>query len=395
MSDAPRPAVILVVEDDPRVRAVLAQVLGSLPGCRVETADDGPAGLAAAQAHAPDLILSDYAMPGMDGFALCRAVRAEPSLARAVFVILSAYGDTALKVQGLDLGVDDYLTKPVEAAELLAKVKAMLRLKELQDRLHADNLALGALRDAQARSFDQLLALLLHLLDLGLPGARERGARLAEAALRLAVRFEVPPEFERDLDLACRLHELGLAVNPELRTVPPEGTGIRDWRYALVTRSLLDDVDALRPVAEIVAAEHENWDGSGMPSRLQLGQIPLRSRFLRTLADFYALYDAGRGADGALAELERRSGTWYDPAVVAQWTELVRHAPGLAQAPARRRVPIAELEPGMVLAEDLTTNTGILLLKAGTRLAGSSIAIIRKRHLADPIVAGAWVDSAA
>lgn len=392
MSTAGTP-VILLVEDDARIRNLLLLILDQMGSFRVETAPNGVQGLAAARALRPDLVLSDYSMPEMDGFALCREVRADPALEGCLFVIITGFHDPELKVQGLNLGVDDYLTKPVDAAELIAKVRAMMRLKALGDRLRAEKAELEALRAAQGRSFDQLLTLLLRLIEQAHPGAEQRGERLAEAALQLAARFEVPAELHRDLALAARLHELGEVVTPELRTPAGTPAGTRDWRYVLATQAMLRDVDQLGGVAEIVSAMYENWDGSGMPDRRQLGQIPLRSRFLRTLGDFFALLDAGRSTEAALGELERHAGTWYDPAVVAQWRTLLGEAPGMAAPQTRRRVPISDLASGMVLADDLVTGTGIKLLSAGTRLADATLDIIQRRHQSDPIVTGAWIEA--
>jgi response regulator RpfG family c-di-GMP phosphodiesterase len=318
-----------------------------------------------------------------------------------MFVVLTAHADTALKVAGLNLGVDDYLTKPLEASELIAKVRATLRIKALHDQIRADRATLATLHAELAGSFDHLLALLVHLLDLRVSGAELRGQRLAVAAVRLATRFEMPEEYRRDLELGAMLHEIGRIADtaPEdsaaERGLEPEVSG-GDWRYTVTSAAILSRIERLRAVADLVGCISENWDGTGFPGHMRQGQIPLRSRILRVLADFFA--DIDRASPGvtpqqSAAHLARRSGTWYDPMVVSQLEALVQESPDLEWRASRRRIPLDELESGMRLADDLLTSSGTKLLSAGAMLTGSSLEAIRRRHLSDPVVYGVLVDS--
>lgn len=256
---------------------------------------------------------------------------------------------------------------------------------------------LQRLRQAVVRSADQLVALLVRLIDLGRPGASDRGTRLATTAHELARRFEVPAKFLPDLELAARLHEIGLVVDRPGR--PGLGAADADaWRYTVVSRAVLAEHDALREVADLVEAMRENWDGSGFPGRLQRGQIPFRSRILHVLFDFYALVDRaaadGRpiSAEAAARELSAHAGTWYDPVIVTQLEATVSGSPGLGATATRMVLPVSELHAGMVLAEDLCTSSGIKLLARGTPLTRGTLDIILLRHQSDPIIAGAWVE---
>jgi len=121
-------AVILVVEDDDAIRNNIVRLLG-LEGFDALGASDGQAGLAQAQTRAPDLIISDVNMPGMDGFALLAAVRADTALATTPFVLLTALDDRASMRRGMTTGADDYLSKPFTRSELLDAVDAQIRKK--------------------------------------------------------------------------------------------------------------------------------------------------------------------------------------------------------------------------------------------------------------------------
>jgi two-component system, OmpR family, response regulator MprA len=115
---------VLVVDDDPPIRRMLERTLAA-EGYAVETAADGGSALAAVERSAPDLIVLDVAMPGLDGLAVCRRLR-QTGLALPV-LLLTARDAVPDRVAGLDAGADDYLVKPFAAEELLARVRALLR----------------------------------------------------------------------------------------------------------------------------------------------------------------------------------------------------------------------------------------------------------------------------
>jgi two-component system, OmpR family, response regulator MprA len=121
---APRDRV-LVVDDDERVAASVRRSL-EYAGFDVTVAHDGPRALAAAHRDAPALVVLDVMIPGIDGFGVCRALRADPSIDPMV-LMLTARDATGDRVTGLDAGADDYLVKPFDHDELLARVRALLR----------------------------------------------------------------------------------------------------------------------------------------------------------------------------------------------------------------------------------------------------------------------------
>jgi DNA-binding response OmpR family regulator len=126
------PEKILVVEDEPTLQETLAYNL-TRQGYSVETASDGLAALAAARRLEPNLILLDIMLPGLDGFEVCRILRQEMSVP---ILMLTARDEEIDRVIGLEMGADDYLTKPFSMRELLARVKALLRRVRL-DRAEA------------------------------------------------------------------------------------------------------------------------------------------------------------------------------------------------------------------------------------------------------------------
>jgi phosphoserine phosphatase RsbU/P len=130
----PPPATILVVDDSPVNLQVLVRTLhGS--GHRILAARDGHAALEIARRARPDLMLLDVMMPGLDGFEVCRAVKAQPETADTLVIFLSALGEVSDKVSGLELGAIDYITKPIQAEEVLARVANHLMRQHLEREL--------------------------------------------------------------------------------------------------------------------------------------------------------------------------------------------------------------------------------------------------------------------
>lgn len=125
---------VLIIEDDPLFRLVLTKALKN-QGYDVTVATNGEEGLEQAASLRPGLILCDWMMPRMDGLEVCRRIKANPDLATTFFVLLTAREGVEDRVQGLDNGADDFLSKPIEVNELRAKVRAGLRLHQLSQDL--------------------------------------------------------------------------------------------------------------------------------------------------------------------------------------------------------------------------------------------------------------------
>src|SRR3989454_1712665 len=117
---------VLVVEDEPDIRALIVHHL-TQDGFRCRTAADGTEALTRLRAAAPDLIVLDLMLPGIDGLEVTRRVRAEPAWAAVPIIMLTAKADEVDRVVGLEMGADDYVVKPFSPKELIARIRAVLR----------------------------------------------------------------------------------------------------------------------------------------------------------------------------------------------------------------------------------------------------------------------------
>jgi adenylate cyclase len=130
------PAKILVVDDTPKNVKLLADLL-TVKGYGVVTAASGREALAQVEAERPDLVLLDVVMPEMSGYEVCRKIRGNPATEILPIVMVTALDPGEERIKGLDAGADDFLTKPINQAELFARVKSLLRIKELYDTVQA------------------------------------------------------------------------------------------------------------------------------------------------------------------------------------------------------------------------------------------------------------------
>ena len=138
------PARILVVDDTPHNVKLLADILG-MKGYAVATATNGEEALAKVAAEMPDLILLDIMMPGLSGYDVCNRLRADPATSLLPIVLCTSLDPGQERVKGIEAGADDFLTKPINQAELFARVKSLLRIKTLQDEVKAQTARLAEL----------------------------------------------------------------------------------------------------------------------------------------------------------------------------------------------------------------------------------------------------------
>jgi len=152
------PARVLVVDDTASNVKLLADVLGAR-GYEVLTAAAGPEALGVMERQPPDIVLLDVMMPGMSGYDVCRKIRENPATAMLPVVLVTALDPGQERVKGFEAGADDFLTKPIHQAELLARVRSLLRIKALHDELTTLNRSLEQRVDEQDTQLERLARL--------------------------------------------------------------------------------------------------------------------------------------------------------------------------------------------------------------------------------------------
>ena len=196
---------LLMIEDDARLAAMVSEYL-TQSGFAVMHMADGASGLAAVQDRPVDLVILDLMLPDMDGLEVCRRIRAMPGdAARVPVLMLTAKGDPMDRIIGLELGADDYLPKPFEPRELLARIRAVLRRREPGAEAAHKLMRFGALeidRDARTVSVaGQPAELTSYQFDLLVTLAERAGRVLTREQIMEAVRGRELEAFDRSIDV--------------------------------------------------------------------------------------------------------------------------------------------------------------------------------------------------
>jgi DNA-binding response OmpR family regulator/anti-sigma regulatory factor (Ser/Thr protein kinase) len=252
---------ILVVDDNARNLAILKKILGN--AYRVSTAGDGEEALRTALRFVPDLVLLDISMPKMDGYEVCRRIRATLSLAHTKIIMVSAKIMVAERLAGYEAGADDYVVKPFDEEELLAKVRVYMRLKKVEevDRLRSDLLML---LNQEARI---PMAAILSPIEtaLGEPTLSSDGKRLLELAREGAHQLN---EFVDRVLFLSRLHsglvplqfkreDLGALVRAVLEEMGPFAQQADVRLAAAAAEKVMVEVDA-EQIGRVIACLLDN-----------------------------------------------------------------------------------------------------------------------------------------
>lgn len=196
---------LLMIEDDARLAQMVGEYLGQ-SGFVLNHAGDAQSGLLAVQANPPDLVILDLMLPDMDGLEVCRRIRSMPgALAQTPVLMLTAKGDPMDRIIGLEIGADDYLPKPFEPRELLARIRAVLRRRSEGTPLVNKQLRFGTLeidRDARIVSVGgQPCDLTSYQFDLLVTLAERAGRVLTREQIMEAVRGRELDAFDRSIDV--------------------------------------------------------------------------------------------------------------------------------------------------------------------------------------------------
>lgn len=268
------PGKILIVDDEAASRVALATLLRR-EGFDVSEASDGASALAHCASFRPDLILLDILMPGMSGFEVCRRIKATPETRLTPVVLITGLSATEDRIQGINAGADDFLSKPIDFNELLARGRSLLRLKQFTDELENAEVVLFSLAESiEARD----------------PYTRGHCERLAEMSSRLGGRLGLPEEDIKALRWAGIVHDIGKVAVPDAILLKPGPLSAEETeimrKHPVVGERICAPLKAFRLVLPIIRHHHERHDGSGYPDGLRGAQIPLTAAILQ-LADVY------------------------------------------------------------------------------------------------------------
>jgi putative two-component system response regulator len=306
---APHLPIVLVVDDGVANRELIEACLAGVE-CEVRAAADGPSALRMIESRTPDLILLDVQMPGMDGYEVCRRIKANPSCRLLPVVMITSLDGTEDRVRALESGADDYMSKPVERVELVARVRSALRLKAVYDSLDRA---------------EQVIFALAAAVEAKDPFTEAHTQRVAESARRVGARIGLS---EVELDALYRgglIHDIGKIGVPDAillkkgRLDPAELLRMR--AHPIIGESIVSPLPSGADLLPIIRHHHERFDGGGYPDGLRGEEIPQLARIVAVCDAYDALvndrpYRPRRTVDEAISILTNGAGTQWDRGVV-------------------------------------------------------------------------------
>ena len=311
---------ILVIEDNSPVRQMVAQAL-EIEGYVVQQAQDGGIALKYMQQLTPNLIISEFNMPKMNGLEFYQIVRKNPRWVAIPFIFLTSYSLPEEVQRGRELGVEDYLTKPIDPSNLVKIVNARL------------------LRNAQVQvalideAYLETVNVLANTIESRDPYTHGHVERVATYAQWLAEALDWPEENLRLLRFGARLHDIGKIIVPDHILKKPGKLSPEEW--AVMVQHPVAGAKIIRSIRHLQAAEpyvlyhHERWDGTGYPEGLQGRNIPVEGRMLAIVDVFDALttprpYHPARLHAEVFEYLQQHAGSHFDPDLMPIFVQAVR-----------------------------------------------------------------------
>jgi putative two-component system response regulator len=308
---------ILVADDNEANRELVSELL-TAEGYQVVCAADGQHARQAVDSGSIDIALLDVVMPRPTGFELCQAMKSKPETRLIPVILLTSLNSEADRIHGIMCGADDFLNKPVNKHELLARVYSLLRLKQFTDEL--DN--------AETVLFS--LALTIEAKD---PYTEGHCDRLSKYSVALGDKLGLPQDLRVALRRGGLIHDIGKLAVPEhilLKPGPltPEERKIME-QHTVIGEGICAPLRSFRQVLPIIRHHHEKQDGSGYPDGLKGEQVPLTARILQ-VTDIYDALTTDRPYRKALLpekafaimreELKRG---WWDSSVLNEFEAVV------------------------------------------------------------------------
>jgi len=314
--------VVLIVDDEETVRETLDMLLSDQ--YELHFAENGIEGLAKALEKLPDVILLDVMMPVMDGFEVCRQIRANPILAEMPVIMVTALDDRASRLHGLRSGADDFLTKPLDSLEMSARLQTITRLNRYRSLLEQRN-ELEKVHSDLIISYNKTIEGWVSALDLRDKETEGHSRRVTQMAVEFARKIGVAEDRLEDVRMGALLHDIGKLGVPDSVLLKPGKLTEEEWvimrKHPVYAYKWLSPIEYLSNALDIPYSHHEKWDGSGYPRQLAGTDIPLYARLFAIIDVWDALcserpYRSAMSEAEVLEYIKQVSGSHLDPSLV-------------------------------------------------------------------------------
>jgi putative nucleotidyltransferase with HDIG domain len=322
-------SVILIVEDDAGLASFLTDLLVD-EGHEPIVAMGGRSALEVLDNRAVDLVLLDIGLPDIDGYSVLSSIRQGPLGSLLPVILMTARRSAREKIAALGVGADEYLAKPFDLDELLARIKTLLRVRRAELELMARNRELELARAALQESYDGTLEALASAIDARDAYTHSHSRAVSHYALRIAHHLGLPACQHESLGRGALLHDIGkIAISDAILRKPAPLTAEERReveQHPEVGFHMLPAVTFLQDALPIIRYHHERIDGRGYPCGLEGHEIPIGAKIVAVADAFHAMmshrpYRRALTYSEARGELCRESGTHFDAEVVGAFTQ--------------------------------------------------------------------------
>src|SRR6202167_2671170 len=308
---------ILVADDQVSNRELLHELL-TTQGFNVITAADGAEALDRLGTVPADLVILDVMMPRLNGFEACKKIKASPDTYLIPVILVTALSEKQDRIEGIQAGADDFLTRPVDRTELLARVRSLLKLKHRTDELErAESVLFTLARSIEGKD----------------PYTHGHCERLADYSARLGEQLGLSEDQLTALRRAGIVHDVGKIAVPDAILLKPGRLTPEEWaimhEHPLVGERICAPMKSFRYVLPIIRHHHEKLDGSGYPDGLRGNAIPVTARVLQIVDVYDALtterpYKKAFSITDALEIMKQEVAKgWWDPDIFQHFARLV------------------------------------------------------------------------
>lgn len=318
-SKSPQPVTgTILIADDQVANCELLEELLTAQGLKVITVPDGALALKELTRTQVDLVLLDVMMPHLNGFDACEKIKSNPETYLIPVVLITALSDKQDRLKGIKAGADDFLTRPVERAELLARVGSLLKLKHRTDELErAEAVVFTLARSIEGKD----------------PYTHGHCERLSDYSARLGEQLRLSEDEITALRRAGIVHDVGKIAVPDAILLKPGRLTEEEWKvvrqHPVVGERICAPLKSFRLVLPIIRHHHEKLDGSGYPDGLRGDAIPITARVIQIVDVFDALttdrpYKKAFSTVDALQTMrEELAKGWWDRPIFEEFERLV------------------------------------------------------------------------
>jgi len=406
----------ILIVDDKHKNLKLLEALLEPEGYEVITALDGLKALKIVTEEKIDLILLDVMMPVLNGFEVTRRLKALEKTKFIPIVLITALKESENRIKGIEVGCDDFLSKPVDSAELIVRVRSLLKVKAYHDhmrnyekeleskivertnKIQEQKEELEKLYNDLENAYMDSIRTFTTIIEFKSSYIGNHSKRVTKLVKYIAEQVCKDEREKKYIEIAALLHDVGkVLLEDTLLDKSNKGESlsktdkIKYEQHVILGQSIVRRVKVEEAIGLMVRHHHENWDGTGYPDKIKQEAIPLGARII-AICDAYdtfinnTLSVKESTSEEVIEFLKKGAGSCFDPQILKAFIQYIYTTKTLEQDKKEIGIKFSELRIGMILSRDLIVASGKLLLSKDQEISKGLKEKIDKHQQTDPIL---------